>query len=144
MVNGRTIIKKPFLGGTTIRVKFRILDEDRNGFQPSTLTTSVYDLELTSGLPTTYRCLNPNLGEQVTSVIVNDQDGADVSGYVDSTGQVEVFLAPEDTEVSVPSRLQAIYLQRRIRFEWTWDSPEKVGAHEIFISLAPDRATAAA
>lgn len=144
-VHGRSVIKKPFLAGNTIRVRFRIIDRDTgDGFVPDEVFLTVYDLELSAGLPSTYRLLNPQMGEEVGSVIVNDQDGVDVTAFVDSTGLLEFFLTPDDTSVDIPDRLQAIYLQRRLEFYWNWDTPEKRGAHEIWISLAPNRASVAA
>ena len=140
----RIEIKKAFLSRQTIKITFRILDEDRQGFQPDTLTLTIYDLTLSAGFPTTYRTLNPQVGEAVGSVIVNDQDGADVLAFCNAQGEVSLTLTPEDTEVPVPARLQAIYLQRRLRFLWTWGSPANEGLLEIFISIAPDRATVAA
>lgn len=151
MTEGRTEIKKAFLSGTTRRVQFQIVDRETGlGFQPDTLTLSIYDV--VEGLLTTSPCLYhawPYVAGipapvSVTSAIVNSQNDADVSAFVDSSGNVDLYLTPADTEIDVPSYLTAKPHQRALLFTWTWDTgPVKVGKVEIVLPIAPDRETVA-
>lgn len=155
MTEGRTEIKKAFLSGTTRRVQFQIVDRETGlGFEPDTLTLSIYDV--VEGLLTVsssfYRVWpysglmpgTPDTAIPVTSSIVNGQNDADVSAFVDASGNVDLYLAPEDTEIDVPTYLTARPHQRVLLFTWTWGgSPAKVGKVEIVLSIAPDRETVA-
>lgn len=141
------IIKKPFLSGETIHIQFRITDRVTGvGFQPSTLSMSIYDVTpVPNGMLTTvYRLTGNVVGVPVTSAIVNTQDDVDVSGFVDSTGLVEIDLTPDDTTVPVPSIDVAHPYQRNILFTATWDSPEKTRKQIFTINIIPDRESAAA
>jgi hypothetical protein len=150
MIDGRTEIKKAFVSGTTRRVQFQIVDKVTGvGFQPDTLTLSIYDVVEATGVwtfsPWPY-VVTPPVGNNptVTSEIVNGQNDADVHAFVDSDGLVDLYLTPEDTEIEVPARVSARRYQRVLLFTWTWDgSPAKVGKHEIVLSIAPDRETVA-
>ena len=142
MVDGRTDMRTAFLSGQTRRITFQIVDKvTGDGFQPTTLAMSIYDVQSSGNVPvdTVYTLSGPLTGGPVTSAIVNSEDDTDVSAFVDSLGNVEVYLTPEDTDVEVPSLLLATPIQRRIRFLWTWDSPAKTGKHEIIIRIEPDR-----
>lgn len=122
----RTLVKKAILQGTTPRVSFTIVDEDGVGFQPDTLTMTIYDFACS--------CLVPPSGS-----IVNDQNDVDILANCDSQGNVAVYLAEEDTTLSTDAACRPSVLPRRLLFRWTWDSPTKVGKHEVVITLAPDR-----
>lgn len=150
MIEGRTEIKKAFLSGTTRRVRFQIVDKETGvGFQPDTLILSIYDVVPASGQYSTcpsryvawpYSGLLP----AVTSSIVNSQNDVDVSDFVDSAGNVDLYVTPEDTSIEVPSLVTARPYQRVLLFTWTWDgSPAKVGKQEIVLSIAADRETVA-
>jgi hypothetical protein len=138
MIEGRTTIQKAFLAGTTRRIQFQIVDKDTGaGFQPDTLTMSIYDVSVDAlndraDIPT-------RLTEPVTGSIVNDRDDDDVSAFVDSSGNVDLYLDPEDTEVATPDIVQARRYRRVVLFTWTWDTPTKTGKHEIVLSIVPDR-----
>lgn len=148
MTEGRVEIKKAFLSGTTRRVQFQIIDtETREGFRPDTLTMSIYDVTSGAELVTCacrYRAWPySGLWPPVTSAIVNEQNDADVSAFVDAQGNVDLYLAPADTEIDVPSLITAIPHKRVLLFTWTWDDPAKTGKQEIVLSIAPDRETVA-
>lgn len=150
MIEGRTDIKKAFLSGTTRRIQFQIFDpETGDGFEPSLLTMSVYDV--VEGSLTCawcgFRCWTPastTPPHAVTSEVVNERNDVDVTAFVDSVGQVDLYLEVEDAEIDVPAYLTAQHHRRVVAFKWTWDSPEKVGKHEIVLTIAPDRETAIA
>lgn len=142
MIEGRTVIAKPFLAGTTRRVQFQIIDKETGqGFQPTTLLLSIFDIELTSTL--TYLITGEVDGLAVQSVIVNSQDDEDITAFCDTDGNVDLYLTPEDTDLDVPDTVKATPWHRTLAFRWTWDSPEKTAKHEIVLSIAPDRETVA-
>lgn len=154
MIEGRTEIKKAFLSGTTRRIQFQIVDQATgSGFQPSTLLMSIYDVNpVTSALVpslTFYQVwpffwvTQPAPDPVVTTSIINGQNDADISAFVDSSGNVDIYLDPADTEIDIPPTLTAIPHQRVILFTWTWGSPAKTGKCEIVLSIAPDREPAA-
>lgn len=154
MIEGRTEVKKAFLSGTTRRIEFQIVDKETGvGFQPDTLIMSVYDVNAATSVLTpslvfyevwpSFWALSPAPAPVVTSAIVNGQNDADVSAFVDATGNVDVYLEPADTEIDVPVTLTAHPHQRVILFTWTWGSPAKTGKCEIVLSIAPDRETEA-
>lgn len=154
MIEGRTEVKKAFLSGTTRRIRFQIVDQDSGfGFQPSTLIMSIYDVNAATSALTpslvfyevwpSFWALSPAPAPVVTSAIVNNQNDADISAFVDATGNVDVYLDVADTEIDVPVTLTAHPHQRVILFTWTWGSPAKTGKHEIVLSIAPDRETEA-
>lgn len=146
MIEGRTEIKRPFLSGTTRRIQFQIIDKETGvGFQPDTLTMSIYDVApVPNGiLNTVYRLSGNVVALPVASATVNEQDDVDVFAYVDSSGLVDLYLTPDDTDITVPAVIVAHPYQRRILFTWTWDTPIKTGKHEIVLSIAPDRETEA-
>jgi hypothetical protein len=150
MIEGRTEIKKAFIAGTTRQVQFQIVNKATGvGFQPDTLTLSIYDVVEATGLWTFSPwpwVITPPIGNNptVTSAIVNGQNDADVVAFVDASGNVDLYLTPEDTDIEVPARVSARRYQRVLLFTWTWDgSPVKVGKHEIVLSIAPDRETVA-
>ena len=125
----RTHVKKPFLHGTTPRISFQIVDPDGVGFQPDTLTMSVYDYVDTEDPP--------------ADQLVNDRNDVDILDFCDADGNVAFYLEAEDTELVVPASELAIQPKRRLLFTWTWDSPVKVGKHELILTIAPDRETVA-
>lgn len=128
-----TVVKRPLLQGTTPRIQFQIVDPDGVGFQPSTLTMSVYDVAF--GTPPT---------ATTTQTIVNGRNDVDVSAFCDSSGNVELFLGADDTTVDVPAGANPLTLERRILFTWTWDTdPVKVGKHQVNLTILPDRETEA-
>ncbi len=142
MVGYQTIIKKPILSGVTPRISFRLVDEDAVGFQPDTLLMSIYDVSFT---PTTsnVRTTWPPFGATPLADEIVRTD-VDVLASCDSNGNVELFLESTDTEVDVPVGDLPTQAFRRIQFVWTWDSPIKTGKHEVILTIAPDRETAAA
>jgi hypothetical protein len=150
MIEGRTEVKKAFLSGTTRRVQFQIVDKETGaGFQPSTLLLSIYDVSGGSSVwvpcPWPYHVHPPapSTVTPVTSAIVNGQNDVDISAFVDASGNVDVYLTPEDTEIDIPTQISAHRYQRVLLFTWTWGSPAKVGKQEIVLSIAPDRETEA-
>jgi hypothetical protein len=150
MIEGRTEIKRAFIAGTTRHVQFQIVNKATGeGFEPDTLTLSIYDVVEATGAwvtsPWPYVVTPPRGNDPtVTSEIVNGQNDADVSAFVDSSGNVDLYLTPEDTDIEVPDRVSAKRYQRVLLFTWTWDgSPVKVAKHEIVLSIAPDRETVA-
>lgn len=141
MSGPRTVIKKEVLQGTTPRITFQIVDEDGIGFQPDTLFLSVYDV-----LEAEVWTFDITLGRQVRSLsssIVNARNDVDISDKVDSSGNVELFLGVDDTDLTVPTSPVPSTLSRRLLFTWTWDSATKVGKHEVTIPIVPDRETVA-
>lgn len=142
MIEGRTDIKRAFLSGTTRRIQFQIVDKDTGiGFQPDTLTMSIYDVSVDSltdrvGIPT-------RLTDPASESIVNSRNDVDVSASVDVSGHVDLFLDPADTEILVPDVVESRRYRRVVAFTWTWDSPTKTQKHEIVLSIAPDRESAA-
>lgn len=154
MIEGRTEIKRAFLSGTTRRIQFQIVDKETGvGFQPSTLIMSVYDVNPVTNVLTPslvfyevwpfFWALQTPAPIIVTSAIVNSQNDADISAFVDVNGYVDIYLDPADTEIDVPTSLTAFPHQRVILFTWTWGSPAKTGKQEIVLSIAPDRETEA-
>ncbi len=150
-IEGRTEIKKAFLSGTTRRIQFQIVDKETGtGFQPGTLTMSVYDVE---SLTTTtwsrpwwvyWHGVSPISTTTVSSAIVNEQDDVDVLAFCDASGNVDIYLTVDDTAIDVPTTLRANHHQRVVTFTWTWGSPAKTGKQEIVMTIAPDRETVAA
>lgn len=138
----RTIIKKPILSGMTPRITFRIVDEDGLGFQPDTLTMSVYDVSYTpapAGPRTTYPPFNAT---PLVSTIVNSRNDVDVLANCDVDGNVELHLLTGDTAIDVPTGMQPFEARRLILFTWTWDT-DKVGKHEVYLTISPDRESVA-
>lgn len=124
----QTVRKAPILQGTTPRISFQIVDEDGAGFQPDTLTMSIYDVDFEV--------------DPATQAIVNSRDDIDVLSDCDAQGNVELFLSADDTEVTVPTARNPLTLERRLLFTWTWDT-DKVGKHQIILTILPDRETEA-
>jgi hypothetical protein len=155
MIDGRTEVKRAFISGTTRRVQMQIVATDTGvGFRPDTLVLSLYDVTpATNGsgtwawtfCPFLYRCWRYAYpAVSVTSAIVNSQNDADVSAFVDVAGNVDFNLEPADTEFETPTVNIAQPHQRVLLFTWTWDgSPGKVAKHEIVLNLVPDRETVA-
>lgn len=143
MIEGRTVIQKPFLAGITRRIQFQIYDRETGiGFQPSTLVMSVYDVNTPHNqrYAAEFTVTDPHQEvEALTSTVVNNQNDTDVIAFVDASGNVDLYLDVEDTAVVVPPVLIAVPYQRRVLFRWTWGSPAKTGKHEIFLAIAPDR-----
>jgi hypothetical protein len=139
----QTFIKKPILAGTTPRISFRIVDEDGAGFQPDTLTMSVYDVSYTPTGTSKATTFPPFGATPLADTIVNDRNDVDVLDACDSAGNVELHLATGDTEVTVPTGATPGQAYRRILFTWTWDSASKVGKHEVILTITPDRETVA-
>lgn len=128
-----TSVKKPILQGTTPRISFQIVDEDGVGFQPETLTMSIYDVVF--GTPPT---------STTTQTIVNSRNDVDVLASCDAGGNVELFLNADDTTIDVPAGANPLTLERRVLFTWTWDTdPVKVGKHQVNLTILPDRETEA-
>jgi len=146
MLEGCTDIKKPFLAGGTRLITFQITDKvTGEGFQPDTLTMTIYDVNPTGAgaRATVYLVGGHKTGPTVLSAIVNDQDGVDVSAMVDVSGNVEVELTPEDTALEVPDIIVNTPYQRRVLFTWTWGSPARTALHQIIMRIQPNRATVA-
>lgn len=146
MLEGLTDIKKSFPSGNTRKVTFQIIDKDTGaGFLPSTLTMTIYDVSATGlgAVDTIYRVHGSLTGPTVSSAIVNEQNGVDVIGMCDASGNVEIYLTPEDTTVGVPAIQEYTPFARCVSFTWTWGSPAKVSTHDIVIRIRPNRATVA-
>lgn len=154
MTEGVIERKKPFLSGTTRRVQFTIVDQATGlGFQPSTLTLSVYDVNTTVNQrwSTTFTVAPPLLPGDPLAVptpltvsVVNAQNDADISAFVDSDGHVDLDLSVQDTEIPIPPAMYATPYQRHVSFTWTWASPAKTGKLMLILSVMPDWETAAA
>jgi len=122
----RTVIKKPFLSGTTPLIEFQIVDPDGVGYRPDTLLMSVYDYSV--------------LEDVASQAIVNDRNDVDVRDACDEDGYVSLYLGADDTTIiPMPAVERALMPMRRILFAWTWDE-DKVGKHEVILTIAPDRA----
>jgi len=146
MLDGRTDIKKPFLAGMTRQITFQIVENATGiGFQPGTLTMSIYDVNPSGNgvLDSVYLVSGKKTGQTVASAIVNARDDVDVSAFCDSSGTVELFLTPDDTDLEVPAIIVNTPFQRHVLFRWTWDSPVKTGKHEIILRIQPDRESVA-
>ncbi len=127
----QTFVKQPILEGTTPRVTFQIIDEDGAGFEPDTLTYSVYDVDFST--------------TPATEAIVNSRNDIDALANCDTGGNVVLVLSADDTHVEVPNGPVPATIQRRVLFTWTWDTaPVRVGKHELILTIAPDRETEAA
>lgn len=138
----QTIRKAPILSGTTPRITFQIVNEDGIGFQPETLEMSVYDVIWTDPA-NSRRTTSPPFGSTPFSeTIVNDRNDVDVLSDCDADGNVDLHLLAADTEVDVPDGMLPLQAFRRVAFEWTWDT-DKVGKHEVILTIAPDRKTVA-
>lgn len=137
-----TLVKKPVMSGTTPRISFRIVDEDGVGFQPDALTMSVYDVSYTPVGSSRRTTLPPFGSTPLAESIVNSRDDVDVLANCDADGNVELHLQADDTEVEVPAGHTPLQAYRRLLFTWTWDS-DKVGKHEVYLTIQPDRETEA-
>lgn len=138
----QTSRKAPLLAGVTPRISFQIVNEDGVGFRPDTLTISVYDVAFTP-LATSRRTTVPAYGSTpLVDTIVHDRNDVDVLAQCDASGNVELTLETEDTAVDVPTGSLPTEARRRILFTWTWDS-DKVGKHEVILTITPDRETVA-
>ena len=127
-MNFQTVVKKETLQGTTPRITFQIVDEDGVGFLPDVLTMSVYDVDFSV--------------DPATETIINDRNDLDILADCDASGNVEVYLSEDDTDVTVPDGSVPSQIKRKIRFRWEWDTT-KVGKHEVILPIAPDRETVA-
>lgn len=138
----QTVIKKPVLQGTTPLVSFQIVDEAGVGFRPDVLTMSVYDVSYTP-VGTSRKTTFPPFGSTpLADAIVNERNDVDVLASCDTDGNVELHLEEGDTEIEVPVGSTPMAYRRLILFRWEWDS-DKVGKHEIVLTIAPDRETVA-
>lgn len=127
-MSDRTIVKKPFLSGTSRRITFQIKDKATGeGFQPDTLTMSVYDVDFTV--------------DPAVETLINDRDEVDVIGECDPDGNVDVVLDPDDTAVDIPDGATPMEAKRYVRFAWTWDDDgdTRTGKHLIVLTITPDR-----
>jgi hypothetical protein len=140
-MSDRVIVKRAFLHGTTPRITFQIVDPDGVGFQPDTLTLSIFDVveSTTTVLDPASRRMVPSL----SSVIVNSRNDLDAIAYVDADGNVEFWLTTDDTGVTVLTSPTPSTYKRHLLWTWTWDT-DKVGKLEIVLTIAPDRETVAA
>lgn len=127
-MTSQTVVKRAILQGTTPQITFQIVDEDGVGFQPDALTMSVYDVDFTV--------------DPATETIINSRNDLDIIADCDASGNVEVYLSEDDTEVTVPDGIWPSQLHRKILFRWEWDTT-KVGKHEVILTIAPDRETVA-
>lgn len=127
------VIKKRILQGTTPKLTFQVLDDavPAVGFQPDTLVMSIYDVT-----PSTS---NVAPMPAVSSAIVNDREDVDVSAFCDASGNVEVVLEADDTELTSTQveRCTAKGIRRLVLFEWTWTSPERVGKGLFDLTIFP-------
>lgn len=138
----QTIVRKPVLSGTTPRITFRIVDEDGDGFKPDELEMSIYDVSYTPVGSSRKTTLPPFGSTPLAQAIVNSRNDIDVLSNCDADGNVELHLQADDTEVDVPVGSTPLQAFRRILFRWTWDT-DKVGKHEVYLTIAPDRETVA-
>jgi hypothetical protein len=141
MEKHQTVLRSAFIAGTTPRITCQIVDEDGVGFQPDTLTMSIYDVTV----PESVRCTTFQqvlASSAVTQSIVNERNDVDVLADVDVDGNLEIVLEEADLEVDVPAALVPSRHFRRVLFRWTWDD-DKVGKHEVILPIMPDRETVA-
>jgi len=146
VLEGCTDIKKPFLAGNSREITFQIVDKATgDGFKPSTLAMTVYDVSPTGAgaLGTVYLIGGSKTDTTVGQAIVNSQQAVDVLSLCDATGHVQVYLTPEDTALEVPDIIVHTPYQRRVLFAWTWGSPALTAMHQIIIRIQPNRAHAA-
>lgn len=138
----QTVIKRAVLSGTTPRLTFQIVDEDGVGFKPDVLAMSIYDVTF----PAIDRCATRDghllWPSSATHTLVNDRNDVDILASCDDSGHVDLDLLEEDTVVSVPTQQTPMTYQRRVLFRWEWDT-DKVGKHEVILTIAPDRETVA-
>lgn len=125
----QTVIRKPIRQGTTPRISFQIVDEDQVGFQPDALTMTIYD----------HVCV----GDEDANTFINDRDADDVLASCDASGNVELWLEEDDTAVADLDNCAPKTTERTVLFRWTWDSPEKVGKHQVVFTIESDYATVA-
>lgn len=138
----QTVIKKPTLQGTTPRLTFHIVDEDGLGFLPDTLTMSVYDVAYTPPSTSVRTTIPPFGSTPLADMIVNSRNDVDVLASCDADGNVDLHLQTTDTDLVVPVGTVPSLAFRRLLFTWTWDT-DKVGKHEVILTIAPDRETVA-
>lgn len=124
----QTLVRKPILAGTTPRIRFQIIDEDGLGFKPASLQMTIYDVDFSV--------------KPATQAVVNSQNDIDVLDSCDADGNVELILGTDDTAVDVPTGCKPATRSRRVLFTWNWDD-DKVGKHEVVLTIAPDRETVA-
>jgi hypothetical protein len=141
-----TDIQKAYIAGDTKRVAFTICDTATGeGFRPDTLVMTIYDVYPVGlgATRTVYLVAGQKTDIAVASAIVNSQEAVDVLSACSVTGDVELYLTPEDTALEVPAIILHTPHQRRILFTWTWDSPTKTQSHQIIFRLYPNRASVA-
>jgi hypothetical protein len=137
------IIKTPILSGVTPRLRFPILDDDTGeGFKPDALTMTIYDVSYTPLGSSRTTTMPPFGSTPISQSIVNGRDDIDVLSLCDADGNVDLHLHEDDTVVDVPAGMVPSLAYRRILFRWTWDTV-KVGKHEVYLTIQPDRETVA-
>lgn len=126
------VIKKRIIQGTTPRLTFQILDDQSpaQGFQPDTLVMSLYDVTRSQTITT--------IPATVSSAFLTGREDVDVSASCDASGNVDVTLETDDTELSDTQTAQctAKGISRRVLFQWTWDTggaKHGAGIFDLFI-----------
>lgn len=118
----RTTLSDTIPEATTPVLAFQIVDADGDGFLPDTLTLTLY--------------ASPRLGESA-GPIVNSRDAQDVLNAngvtVDSSGHVSWQMTAADTACVRSGSASEIHVAL---FQWTWDSGNKAGKHEIAHAIA--------
>lgn len=137
------ILPAVFSGTTHLLKAFIYNPETQEGFKPTTLTLSIYDVTW----PNLTAC--PSIvgtsvvwPEAATQTIINSRNDVDVLDSCDASGFIEHKLTADDLAVTAPSGLVPSRLWRRVLFTFTWgddpDTPD-VGKQEFLIPVIPDR-----
>lgn len=101
------------LEGTTPYIEFDIADpESGEGFQPQTLTLTLWDAK--------------------TGSIINNRDGVDVLSSVNAQGHVQFWLTPQDMVVHDQTKTTEV---RCALFAWTWQGGERNDALEVKFTI---------
>lgn len=126
-------IKKRIIQGTTPRVLFQILDDQspREGFKPTTLAMSIYNIKASESVHT--------IPPTADSSYVNGRSNVDVIADCDASGNVDVTLETDDTDLTAAqvSKCTAKGILRRVLFQWTWNGGARHGAAICDLLILP-------
>lgn len=100
--------------GTTARVRFTHEDQDGVGFQPTTLTVSLYDY--------------------ATKVVINgrNEQALTVASYIDANGILTFDFQPADSVFVDAANREELHI---LRFRTTWSSGTRVALFELPFNL---------
>jgi len=111
-VTHRTVFNEQIPELTTPRITFQIVDEAGTGFEPSTLTLTLYNVK--------------------TGAMLNSRDHqnvVDAAGVtVDAQGQVVWQTSAEDMAILVATESLEVHVAL---LEWSWSLGTKHGKHEL-------------